>query len=133
MPVAAHRDSSSPPSWAYATIAASTPSTCLRKDSDSVHSQNSRQASSRSTSLMSSTLTAVAPVRRLERGDRARERLGRAAQLPVQGELAAPARQHDRVPALRLLGEARERPAQACGLGDERAPLELGAGARRAQ
>src|SRR3954451_4785050 len=51
MPVAAHSSSSSPNSRAYPTIAASTPSTCLRRESDSVHSQKSRQASSRDTSM----------------------------------------------------------------------------------
>ena len=43
----AHSSSSSPHSRAYARIAASTPSTCLRSESDSVHSQKSSQASSR--------------------------------------------------------------------------------------
>src|SRR3954467_14734212 len=51
MPVAAHNSSSSPFSRAYATIPASTASTCLRSESDSVHSQNSSQASSRFTSM----------------------------------------------------------------------------------
>src|SRR3954469_7300079 len=55
MPVAAHSSSSSPFWRAYATMHASTPSTCLRSDSDSVHSQKRRQASSRSTSLMGPT------------------------------------------------------------------------------
>src|SRR3954447_26141318 len=57
MPVAAHSSSSSPYSRAYATIAASTPSTCLRSDSDSVHSQKRRQASSRVTSIGAQTYT----------------------------------------------------------------------------
>src|SRR5436309_13914548 len=47
MPVIAHSSSSPPSLPAYARIAASTPSTCLRSESDSVHSQNSSQASSR--------------------------------------------------------------------------------------
>src|SRR5436305_9354031 len=51
MPVAAQSSSSSPRSRAYATIAASTARTCFRSESDCVHSQNSRQAASRDTSI----------------------------------------------------------------------------------
>src|SRR3954469_10392422 len=100
MPVAAHSSSSSPYSRAYATIAASTPSTCLRSDSDSVHSQKRRQASSRSTSLMRSTLLAAPPVRRPKLLHLARERRGRAVELPVHRQRTVAAWQEDAAAAL---------------------------------
>src|SRR3954467_5674795 len=51
MPVAAQSSSSSPRSRAYAIIPAPTASTCLRSESDCVHSQKSCHASSRFTSM----------------------------------------------------------------------------------
>src|SRR3954465_5659914 len=100
MPVAAHSSSSSPYSCAYATIAASTPSTCLRSDSDSVHSQKRRQASSRSSSLIGGTLTSAPLVRRPELLDLALIRGRRSAELPVHRQRSAAIRQEDAAPAL---------------------------------
>src|ERR687889_13651 len=49
-PVTPHSSSSSPKRRAYARMAASTASTCLRNDGDSVHSQKRDQASGRESS-----------------------------------------------------------------------------------
>src|SRR3954463_4608927 len=128
MPVAAHSSSSSPYSCAYATIAASTPSTCLRSDSDSVHSQKKRQASSRSTSLMRSTLLAATLVRRPQLLDRARIGPRRPVELPVHGQRAAAAGQQDAAAALlevlrlHVFREVRQRPVHRCPVGNIRVP-----------
>src|SRR6201996_2412073 len=65
MPVAPHSSASSPYFSAYARIAASTPSTWRRRDSDSVHSQKSSQASSR---LGAGTLPRLTTRARRDRG-----------------------------------------------------------------
>src|SRR4051812_35289795 len=130
MPVAAHSSSSSPYSRAYATIAASTPSTCLRSDSDSVHSQKRRQASSRSTSLMRSTLLAATPVRRSKLLNLACIRRRRSIELPMHRQRSAAAGQQDAAAALlevvrlHVLREVRQRPVDGCPLGHVRVPLE---------
>src|SRR3954454_23092129 len=100
IPVAAHSSSSSPYSRAYATIAASTPRTCLRSDSDSVHSQKRRQASARSTSLMYPNLSAAGPVGRPKLLHLARVRGVVAVELPLHGQRAAAAGQQDAAPTL---------------------------------
>src|SRR3954454_15919433 len=99
MPVAAHSSSSSPYSCAYATIAASTPSTCLRSDSDSVHSQKRRQASSRSTSLMRPTLTPASLVRRSKLVDLAGKRVVLRRQAPLDVHRSRARRERDLVAA----------------------------------
>src|SRR3954452_10105206 len=130
MPVAAHSSASSPYSRAYTTIAASTPSTCLRSDSDSVHSQKRRQASSRSTSLMRSTLLAATPVGRTKLLNLACVRRRRSVELPVHRQGSAAAGEEDAAPTLLevagldVLGEVGQRPMDRRPLGHFRVPLE---------
>src|SRR3954469_4108546 len=116
MPVAAHSSSSSPYSRAYATIAASTPCTCLRSDSDSVHSQKRRQASSRSTSLMLPTLLPATPVRRSKLLNLSCIGGRRSIELPMHRQGSAAAGQQDaastlvEILRLHVLREIRQRP-----------------------
>src|SRR6478736_8792236 len=108
---------------------ASTPSTCLRSDSDSVHSQKRRQASSRSTALTASTLTPAAPVGAAKLLNLAGVRRGPSVELPVHCQRSAAARKENRpavlleVLGLDVLGEVGQRPVNRRVLRHVRMPL----------